>query len=143
MTLTDELKILDNKIKANQAQHDLGKEAVSALFSEDLLEKYEYLTGEDLGYRPSVLEKTKFQYSPLGAVLSNNVKKKTTINKANIMKKKVKNLIYNSQHSFKKFEDIDEFKELSLDSMFKKLNNLKKSLIPLKMLIHKQRKIKY
>ena len=27
MTLTDELKILDNKIKANQAQHDLGKEA--------------------------------------------------------------------------------------------------------------------
>ena len=33
MTLTDELKILDDKIKANQAQHDLGKEAakISAL----------------------------------------------------------------------------------------------------------------
>ena len=66
------------------------KKQISALFSEDLLEKYEYLTGEDLGYRPSVLEKTKFQYSPLGAVLSNNVKNKTTINKANIMKKKSK-----------------------------------------------------
>ena len=68
MTLTDELKILDDKIKANQAQYDLGREAakISALFSKDLFEKYEYLTGEDLGHRPSVLGKTKFEYSPLG-----------------------------------------------------------------------------
>ena len=68
MTLTDELKILDDKIKANQSQYDLGRAAakISALSSKDLLEKYEYLTGEDLGYRPSVFGKTKFQYSPLG-----------------------------------------------------------------------------
>ena len=59
MTLTDELKILDDKIKANQAQYDLGRGAakISALSSKDLLEKYECLTGEDLGHRPSVLEK--------------------------------------------------------------------------------------
>ena len=43
-----------------------------------------------------------------------------------------KNLIYNSQHSFKKFEDIDEFKELSLDSMFKKLNYFLKTFNKLK-----------
>ena len=61
MTLTDKLKILDDKIKANQAQYDLGREA--AKISASLLEKYEYLTGEDLGHRPSVLEKTKFEYS--------------------------------------------------------------------------------
>ena len=47
MTLTDELKILDDKIKANQAQYDLE------------LEKYECLTGEDLGYKPGVVEKVK------------------------------------------------------------------------------------
>ena len=130
MTLTDELKILDDKIKANQAQYDLGREAakISALSSKDLLEKYEYLTGEDLGHRPSVLEKTKFEYSPLGAVLADNVKKKTNTNKVNIKKKQDKNLIYNSQHSFTKFKDIDEFKELSLDSMYKKLNDLKKNI---------------
>ena len=88
MTLTDELKILDDKIKANQAQYDLGREAakISALSSKDLLEKYEYLTGEDLGNTPSVLEKTKFEYSPLGAALFDNVKKKTNINKVNIKK---------------------------------------------------------
>ena len=41
MTLADELKILDDKIKANQAQYDLGREAakISALSSKDLLEK--------------------------------------------------------------------------------------------------------
>ena len=71
--------------------------------------------------------KTKFEYSPLGAVLADDVKKKTNTNKANIKKKKDKNLIYNSQHSFTKSKDIDEFKELSLDSMYKKLNDLKKN----------------
>ena len=65
MTLTNELKILHNKIKANQAHYDLGREAakISALSSKDFLEKYEYLTGEDLGL--IVLEKTEFEYSPL------------------------------------------------------------------------------
>ena len=50
MILTNEIKILDNKIKANQSQYDLGGEAakISALSSKDLLEKYEYLASEDL-----------------------------------------------------------------------------------------------
>ena len=30
------------------------------------LEKYEYLTGEDLGYKPGAVDKAKFEYSPLG-----------------------------------------------------------------------------
>ena len=112
MTLTNELKILDEEIKANQAQYDLGRAAakISAFSSKDLLEKYEYLTGEDLGHRPSVLEKTKFEYSPLGAVLADNVKKKTNTNKVNIKKKQDKNLIYNSELSFAKFKDINELK---------------------------------
>ena len=68
----------------------------------------------------------------MGAVLSDNVQKKTNINKVNIKKKQDKNLIYNSQHSFTKFKDIDEFKELSLDSMYKKLNDFKKRFNKLK-----------
>ena len=40
MTSADELKILDEKIKANQAQYDLSREAAktSSLSSKDLLE---------------------------------------------------------------------------------------------------------
>ena len=51
MTLTDKPKIIDDQITANQAQFDLSREAakISALLSKDLSEKYEYLTGEDLG----------------------------------------------------------------------------------------------
>ena len=47
MTLIDELKIFDDKIKPNQVQYNLDREALSS--SE--LEKYECLTGEDLGYK--------------------------------------------------------------------------------------------
>ena len=85
MTLTNELKIHDNKIKANQAQYDLDREAakIPALSSKDLLKICEYLTGEDLGHKPSVLEKTKFEYSPRSAV-------KTNRSKVNIKKSKKK-----------------------------------------------------
>ena len=71
MTVTDQLKIIDNKIKANQGQYDLDRLAakISAYSSGDL-RKYEYLTGENLGYKPSVIEQTKFDYSPLGKVFT-------------------------------------------------------------------------
>ena len=60
MTVTDQLKITDNKIKANQAQYDLdGLAAKIYALSSGELRKYEYLTGEDLGYKPSVLEQKK------------------------------------------------------------------------------------
>ena len=52
MTLTEQVKILDDKIKANKAQYDLDRETakIFALSSKEL-DKYEYLTGEDLGYK--------------------------------------------------------------------------------------------
>ena len=57
MTLTEQVKILDDKIKANKAQYELDREAakISAL-SKVELEKYEYLTDEDLGYKPDVIQ---------------------------------------------------------------------------------------
>ena len=100
MTSTDEFKILDDKIKANQAQYDLRREAakISALSSKDLLEKYEYLTGEDLGHRPSALEKAKLEYSPLGISLSKSFKKGKVKNAV----KSESDLNYDSNHIFYK-----------------------------------------
>ena len=59
MTLTEQVKILDDKIKPNKAQYDLDRQAakISALSSVKL-EKYGYLTGEDLGYKPVVVQKS-------------------------------------------------------------------------------------
>ena len=50
----------------NEAQYNLDRKAakISALSSNNL-DKYEYLTGEDLGLKPSTIEQTKFEYSPL------------------------------------------------------------------------------
>ena len=118
----------------------MGREAakILALSSEGLLEKYEYLTGKDLGHKTSVFEKVKFEYSSLGMTLINNTKNKTNKNKAYNKNKQNKYLVYNPQYSFTKFKDIDGFEYLSLDSMFKRLNDL----IGLKLLIRKQMKIK-
>ena len=67
MTVTDQLKTIDNKIKANKAQYDLDRSAAKiSAYSFGDLRKYEYLTGEDLGYKPSVFEQAKFDYSVLG-----------------------------------------------------------------------------
>ena len=48
------------------AQFDLNRKAakISALSSNNL-DEYDYLTDEDLGLKPSTVEQTKFEYSPL------------------------------------------------------------------------------
>ena len=62
MTVTDQIKILDKNIEQNEAQYDLDKKAViiSASSSNDLLDKYEYLTGKDSGLKPSTIAQAKF-----------------------------------------------------------------------------------
>ena len=57
MTVTDQLQIIDNKIKANQPQYDLDRLATKmSAYSSGDLRKYEYLTCEDLAYKQSVIE---------------------------------------------------------------------------------------
>ena len=67
MIFEDKIKTFDDKIKASQAQYELDREAakISALSSKKL-EKYEYLTGKDLKYKPRLVEQAKFEYSPFG-----------------------------------------------------------------------------
>ena len=75
MIATDQIKILDRKIKQNKAQYDLDRKAakISALSSKNL-PKYEHLTGEDLGYEPGALEQARFDYSPLSKFLNKGLK---------------------------------------------------------------------
>ena len=75
MTVTNQIKILDRKIIQNEAQYDLGRKAakIFALSSNDL-DKYYYLTGEDLGLKPSTVEQARFEYSPLGKIFNKGLK---------------------------------------------------------------------
>ena len=155
MTVTDPIKILNRKIKQNESQYHLDREAakISAL-SFNSLDKYELLTGEDLGLKSNTIEQTKFEYSPLDKIfnkgLSEEDKKegilkglknikdkneelintlsatnKAPKNKTNIQSKK---LIYDVNHSFAKLRNIDDIKKLSLDSMFNLMKDHHKKL---------------
>ena len=90
MTINEEIKILHNRIRSNQAQYDLDRQntKISALSSGEL-DKYEYLTGKDLGYKPDVVQKAKFEYSPLGQVFNKGLK---TDEKNEDLLKRLKNI---------------------------------------------------
>ena len=129
MTINEQAKILDDKIKSNKAQYDLDREAakISSLSSKDL-EKYEYLTGEDLGYKPDVIQRAKFEYSPLGEAF-NKVFKKDGKNKKVI--RHGNDLVYNSVHNFNKYS-VSSFNEISsIDSKFDTINKSYKDLLKL------------
>ena len=156
MTVTDQIKILNRKIKQNEAQYNLDRKAakISARSSNNL-DRYEYLTGEVLSLKPSTIEQAKFEYSPLGKMfnkgMSEDDKKegllkrlenillntfsttnKTPKNKTNNQSKK---LVYNTEHSFSKLKNISDIKKLSLDSMFNLTRKYHKKFIGLKNLV--------
>ena len=75
MTIADQIKVLCRKIQQNEAQYDLDREAAKiSAFSWNNLDKYEYLTGEDLDYKPSVIEQARLENSPLGKVFNKELK---------------------------------------------------------------------
>ena len=76
MTRKEQVKILHDKIKANNAQYDLNRMSaeISAYSSGDL-SKYQYLTKKDLGYKSNVFQQAKFEYSPLGEVFTDGLDK--------------------------------------------------------------------
>ena len=162
MTVTDQIKILDRKIKQNEAQYNLDREAAKiSAFSSNNLDKYEYLTGEDLGLKPSTVEQAKCEYSPLGKIFNKglseddkkegilkrleNIKDKNekilntfnTTNKSskNKINNQSKKLIYNAEHSFAKLRNIDDIKNLSLNSIFTLMRQYHKKFTSLNNLV--------
>ena len=77
MTKSDKIKIINNKIKANNAQYNINRlNAEIPAFSEGDLDKYEFLTRKDLKYKPNALDKAKFEFSPLGKAFNQGLDKK-------------------------------------------------------------------
>ena len=90
MTVTNQIRILNRKIKQNEAQYDLYRKAAKIFaLSSTNLDKYEYLTGEDLGLKPSTVEKAKLEYSPLGKIFNKGLDKE---DKKDALFKKLENI---------------------------------------------------
>ena len=68
---------IDDKIKYEKLQYDINREAakISAL-SSDKIDKYEYLTGEEilLSDQSRIIEQAKFTYFPLGKRFEKQIK---------------------------------------------------------------------
>ena len=90
MTRKEQVKILDDKIEANNAQYNLDRmNAEISAYSSGDLPKYEYLIKKKLGYKPDALEQAKFEYSPLGKVFTDGLHKS---NKNEGILKRLKNI---------------------------------------------------
>ena len=67
----------EDQIKDEKLQYDINREAakISAL-SSGKLDKYEYLTGEEIlpSNQQQIIQQAKFTYSPLGKALKNKQK---------------------------------------------------------------------
>ena len=106
MTVSDKIKILDRKIMQNETQYDLDRRAakIPALFSNNLA-KYEHLTSEDLGLKPSTAEQAKFEYSPLGKIFNKGLKKddqkEGLFRRLKILKARLKAKIKKNQNQLK------------------------------------------
>ena len=88
MTRKEQVKILDDKIKANKRQYNLDRiNAEISAYSSGDLPKYEYLTKKDLGYKPDALEKVKFEYSPIGKIFTDGLAKEDKSKKIRLFKR--------------------------------------------------------
>ena len=88
-------------------------------FSGDL-RKYEYLTGEDLGCKPSVFEQAKFDYSPLGKVFNKGL---TEEDKKEGLLKSVKNIGDKDKELLKEIKNQITKESNKKDSKTVKTNN--------------------
>ena len=105
MTRKEQNKILDDKIKANNAQYNLDRMNAEILaYSSGDLPKYEYLTKKDLNYKPNAFEQAKFEYSPLDKVFIDGLDKS---NKKEGLLKRLKNIEDKSNNQLLALKDIN------------------------------------
>ena len=75
MTLVDKIKTNDQRLK--QIKLSMIQTAKISALSSDKLQKYDYLTGEDLAPKSALTEQGKFEYSPLGKIFNKVLEEKT------------------------------------------------------------------
>ena len=76
MTRKEQNKILHDKIESNINQYKVDKlNAEISAFSSGDLNKYDFLTRNDLKYKPNALDKARFEFSPLDKAFNTGLDK--------------------------------------------------------------------
>ena len=144
MTRKEQVKILDDKIKVNNAQYDLDRmNAEISAYSSGDLPKYKYLTKKDLGYKPDAFEQAKFEYLPLGKVFTDGLdksdKNESLLKRFKNIEDKSNNQLLTSKNISRpaikgknngnvsgKYKTIQDFKQELINKNILKLNGVKK-----------------
>ena len=115
MTKSDQIKILNDKIKENNAQYDINRlnAEISACSSGDL-DKYEFLTKQDLKYKLDALEQAKYTYSPLGKVFNDGLNKKDNTKKVGTLQR-----LKNSEDNLNSNDNNDNSNRKGIKSIIK------------------------
>ena len=117
------------------------------------MDKYEYLTGEDLDYKPDTAEQAIFEYSPLGKVFNKEFKEEykkqgllkrlrsieekneeqlqvfSKANKISWSSKNESDYNYNNKFTFCRFyRDVEKFLKRSLGSRYNEISEFFKFL---------------
>ena len=128
MTRKEQVKILDDKIKANERPYYLDRmNAEISTYSSGDLPKYEYLTKKD------AVEKVKFEYSPIGKVFNDGLAKEDKSKKVGLFKQ-LKNIednfveVDDNDNKVGIFRIIKDIKALKFITMMKLLEKLENAL---------------
>ena len=106
--------------------------------SSNNLGKCEYLTGEDLGLKPSNIEQAKFEYSPLGKIFNKGLDKddkkeglfKRLENIEDKNEKQLQIIKDQGEKQLKELKNIDEKKTLKVIHKISKKNDETNKLVP-------------
>ena len=128
MNRKEQVKILDDKIEANNVQYNLDRmNAEISVYSSGDLPKYEYLTKKDLGYKPDAFEQAKFEYSTLGKVFSDGLDKS---DRNEGLLKKLKNIENKSNNQLLTIKNISKPAiKGNVSYEYKSIQNYKQELI--------------
>ena len=73
----NKIMTIDDQIEDEKLQYDINREAAKiSASSSDKIDKYEYLTGEEIlpSNQKQIIEQAKFTYSPLGKAFEKQIK---------------------------------------------------------------------
>ena len=128
----------------NEAQYDLDRKTakISALSSNNL-DKYEYLTGEKIGLKPSTIEQAKFEYSPLGKIFNKGLSED---DKKEGLLKRLKNIEGKNEVQLQAIKDqgekqLREIKDINKSNTLKVIDEIRRKNAEAKKLLYDYRKI--
>ena len=119
---------IEDQIKDEKLQYNINKEAAKkSAFSSGKLDKYEYLTGEEIlpSNQQQIIQQAKFNYSPLGKALEKQTKTIEDQGEKQVKAIQDKQIVNINKDSYKDKLLLSKEREIFKDIYNKRLDRIK------------------